>query len=95
MDVPRCRTHLYNIHEIKCQMFLNNFFSLPTIQCPMVDGQTEYEGRVEVFYYGQWGTICDGRLILVREMLSAVNLASQAQSRLISMVAMVKERDLL
>ena len=42
-----------------CMVLCNSIKHINYIGIRLVGGSDPYNGRVEVFYYGQWYTVCD------------------------------------
>ena len=54
------RTHMPHVHALHAHMHTVTPTPFPiTIPIRLTNGTTPYSGRVEIFYDGAWGTVCD------------------------------------
>ena len=54
---------------------INSF--LLTVEMRLVGGSESYEGRLEIYYNGQWGTICDHRFTFRGAAVACADLGFQ------------------
>ena len=51
--------HIYSFLIIKLCLFLFSYLPVNYLPVRLQDGPNEMEGRVEVFYNGIWGSLCN------------------------------------
>ena len=61
--------------------FLDGAYDPPTGNLRLSDGANNYEGRLEIFVNGTWGTVCDDSFNTVDAQVACRQLGFQTSSK--------------
>ena len=50
----------------------------------LADGANEYEGRVEIYYNNEWGTVCDDHWTITEAMIVCRTLGSPGVTEVVA-----------
>ena len=53
------RTYIHECHWIHFNCYIQTLTTVAPPNIRLVGGSNEYEGRLEIFWNGVWGTVCD------------------------------------